>query len=308
MLRKRGNPVFLELMQGHAAARPPRAPAPPPAPLFEPQTARSAVAAPSATSSAPPASVEAKPASDSGPAFSPWSADQVERRGRELTSGNLPEWTRSPWVLVAAVLVVALIVWWIAYSLGQSAGTREGDRRVADVKAQYDPPTEPLNPAPVNPAPQPQPRPAEPPRKPAVAPPPVNPSPQPQGKPEPATVTTLTAGYNYLVVATLMKKDADEAAEYLQKNDVPVVLRTVSGKVIDPASPEANNVQWQVVVLKGYAPADLGRLSGERMALATRVQSLGRKWKAENKRAPTDFAQVFWWKFKGKAAGPEGGN
>ncbi|MBL8757294.1 MAG: hypothetical protein JNK35_02550 [Phycisphaerae bacterium] len=215
------------------------------------------------------------------------------------------------------------MVWILAYSLGLSAGKADGDRRVADVSARYAPPAEPLDPGRTPDDSQRPGRPAGPekpqksdntapgggagerPPAPKPSPSPVRPGPTPTPTPTPtppalpATVDTLTPGYNYLVVATLMKADADEAAAYLNANGVPVALRTVSGKPIDPASPEANNVQWQVVVLKGYAPADLGRLSGERMALATKVQSLGRRWKAENKRAPTDFAQVYWWKFKG---------
>lgn len=331
MLRKRGNPTFLELMKGPAPTRAPRPaqssppPPPPPAPLFESARATSAAPAPAVEpkpvahvgtfapqgSQTPPTAAAHPPAPATG--FQPWSADQVQRRASALLG-------RSPWILVAAIVGTALVVWILAYSLGLSAGKADGDRRVADVSARYAPPSEPLDPGRAGDPPQRSDPPANPDQSrksdntppgggsgsstpaPKPSPSPVKPGPTPAPEPPPAlpsTVDTLTPGYNYLVVATLMKADADEAAAYLTANGVPVTLRTVSGKPIDPASPEANNVQWQVVVLKGYAPADLGRLSGERMALATKVQSLGRRWKAENKRAPTDFAQVYWWKFKG---------
>jgi hypothetical protein len=49
-----------------------------------------------------------------------------------------------------------------------------------------------------------------------------------------------------------------------------------------------------VLVLQGYDRGQFGAREKEREALRQRVQAAGRTWRAENKAAPTDFAQPFW--------------
>lgn len=318
MFRKRGAPVFLELMTPKGDGPGPRAPKPPakdpgktpptpPAPLFEQAAAKVgptvvALGQPEKVShtvaGAPPApAVEPKPKSAIVEELRPPSAAELEQHGNELLW--LP-WRR--WLILAApVMVLALG----AYVVGYMVRGKEAAKREKNLIERLEIP-DPLNKASSEPATTNTAKPPSPSGTGAVetkASPTPGPitrktDPKPVGGP-PAAVDTLKTGCNYLVVATLMKKDADEAAQFLVANKVPTVLVTAGGKAFDPSAADANNVQWQVVVLKGYAPTDFKALEPERRNLVNQVQLLGRKWKAENKKAPTDFSQVFWWKFKG---------
>lgn len=144
---------------------------------------------------------------------------------------------------------------------------------------------------------------------------PVNPKPpnpeaakKPEAKPSSGSsalapssiaIERLEKGYNYLIVATLMRKDADEAAKYLTDQGVPIAV--VPSSDIDPADPRTNNpsFQWWVMVLRGYSGAEYGKSQTERTAIDQKVKKLGRAWKIENKRAPNDFSQGFWSKYAG---------
>ncbi len=339
MFRKRGAPVFLELMnpKGEAhAARPgkappappnqPAPPAPPPAPLFEqakgpgsstslsqgsaaaPSAGAAAVGSGSPGSAGPgvatqftprPIVVEPKPkpAYPNDAASTP-SARELLARGDELLGEG---WRR--WMVFAAAAVVVLLV---GYVLGHFVRGREADRREAEIVGRFGPGEQVTDPLKTGASPngggsdsghqgKPEVRPS--PggsgnQAPSPAPSPVPPRPEPLSD-------SLKPGNNYLIVATLMRKEAEEAAQFLSSNKVPAVLVTASGKAIDPSSPEANNVQWMVVVLRGYSQAEYKAQDVERRDLMNKVQLLGRKWKSENKRAPTDFGQVYWKLFKG---------
>ncbi|MGD9688903.1 MAG: hypothetical protein AB7K52_01895 [Phycisphaerales bacterium] len=287
MYRKRGAPVFLELMADRArpvTVRPPQAPPPPPAPLFEGRG--SSVA-----------EVESKPVSVP-PA--PMSAQDIEERGTDLLGGS-----PRVWLYVAGAAVLAVVVWVVAYTSGKKAVMEDAERQKYELAAKYagEGMTDPLdNPSPgvgagpaagvgerTNDA-----------RVPGVnGAAPAGTATRTVKAAEPVAATKIEAGYNYLVVATLMRGDAEAAAEYLGKNGLPIAFVSSGGRPIDPGAVDANNGPWMVVVVKGYTSAEFRRSDAEREALVTRVQSLGRTWKAENRRAPSDFSQVYWWKYKG---------
>jgi len=99
---------------------------------------------------------------------------------------------------------------------------------------------------------------------------------------QPGAATELVPGMNYLVVATLKRReDALEAANYLQ------------GKGLRMAAVRERD-DWVVLVLQGYDRSQFTAKERERRVLRERVQAAGRTWRAENKAAPTDFAQPFW--------------
>ncbi len=112
------------------------------------------------------------------------------------------------------------------------------------------------------------------------------------GKP---IVTEIQGGWNYLVVATLPWKDATEAGQYLAKHGYPALVQPKNK--VDPSRAAANNTPCEVVLLSGYAPGAFREAQKEREALMTNIKGLGRRWRVENKRAPSDFSDAFWKKF-----------
>lgn len=212
------------------------------------------------------------------------------------------------WYLIAGLVVVALLVWWAAFNLGHAKGRDEGEqlvRQIASDDPKSVPPLDPLATPSGKPADAPNTGKADPQpphgsttKGPVPAPPKLEKAP-----PTPAVdppVTTLQAGMNYLVVATLLKRDAEESAAYLRASGLGVALLPVGGGV-DPKGERAKDdrQQFEVVILRGMSPAQMRAPSPEISRLETQVKNLGRKWKAENKKAPTDFAQTFWRKHKG---------
>lgn len=275
VMRKRGAPTLIELMQGQA-------PSGPQSPSALESARRAAGGEPAARGG--PRVVEAKPMPYGGPEGS---LSQAGRYIRSVTDGS-----RVLWFLAAAVLVLAVLIWAFAYSAGKRAGR---DELAANLPKQTPPSVVPGpdgvggGPA-VQPQPQPQ-GPASPPRNAPSSPPPVAPQPQPQAQPPqpppgpPAGSGTIQKGLNYLVVANAVKADADEAVRYLSGNGVPAVAV--------PVSPTTYQV---IVTAKGYSREQLREpaVQAEQAALVDRVKRLGRQWKAENRKAPTDFAQCYW--------------
>ena len=99
----------------------------------------------------------------------------------------------------------------------------------------------------------------------------------------------LISGLNYLVCGNFKRaEDAAMATEYLKAHGLAaatVPAREFSGR--------ADAKDQMVIIMKGYT-RDKYLASG----LKDKVQSLGRRWRAENKRAPTDFSQPYWDKYK----------
>ncbi|MCU0689168.1 MAG: hypothetical protein MUE97_05460 [Phycisphaerales bacterium] len=111
-----------------------------------------------------------------------------------------------------------------------------------------------------------------------------------------ATVTTaLQPGWNYLVVATLPWKEAVQTAQFLAQSGYPA--KVVPRNRVDPSQAEAKNTSCEVVLLAGFAPGEFSDARRERETLVTRIKALGRTWRAENRRAPSDFSDAFWKKF-----------
>lgn len=247
--------------------------------------------------------VRAEPVADSAEVSA---ASGVEAGGGSRGGGSVASLPRA-WLYAAAAGVVMLsLVWVAAFKMGEATGRRDGDDKVrrlvqgepgarqAGAGAVADPLAVPAKPPAASPAP-PTARSAEQPRlsdAQTAATPAAKPLPQ-----SGSAVVGFQPGLNYLVVATLRKADADEAAKYLSGQGLPMMILPERG--IDPASSQANNASWEVLVLNGYS-SPLSATQAERADLETKVKSLGRRWKAENRKAPTDFAQVFWKRFKGQ--------
>lgn len=111
---------------------------------------------------------------------------------------------------------------------------------------------------------------------------------------QPAVETSLQDGWNYLVVATLRRADAEEAATYLKDNGVPVQLVPYKNAGVDRGGSDANNGRWQLWILRGVPRGEYSKTQSERDALKSKIEMLGRTWKAKNRQAPTDFSGSFW--------------
>ncbi|MBA4028655.1 MAG: hypothetical protein C0475_05895 [Planctomyces sp.] len=97
--------------------------------------------------------------------------------------------------------------------------------------------------------------------------------------------TSLQPGLNYLVAAQMARQtDAARCAEHLNTVGVPslMVRRTIDGK------------PWYCVyVLKGFTSGQFKSASAETERLRASVQGFGRAWRAQDRTAPTSFADVF---------------
>ncbi len=111
---------------------------------------------------------------------------------------------------------------------------------------------------------------------------------------QPAVEMGLQDGWNYLVVATLRYSDAVEAATYLKDNGVPVQLVPYKNAGVDRGGGDANNGRWQLWILRGVPRGEYSKSQAERDALKSKIEMLGRTWKAKNRQAPTDFSGSFW--------------
>jgi hypothetical protein len=114
--------------------------------------------------------------------------------------------------------------------------------------------------------------------------------------PAPTTEAGLQDGWNYLVVATLRRTEAEEAARYLNDNQIPVQLVPYKTGGVDRGGGDANNGRWQLWILRGVPPGAFSKTQTERDALKSKIEMLGRTWKAKNRQAPTDFAEAYWQK------------
>ncbi len=327
MLRKRGVPVFVELLRDkdsrthteQSAARDRASPVPQKTvpTLFE--TPSVAAQPPSrggggftptpiqtgVVGTIRPASVDVEP---KGPLAAPTACDPQGSQSTADDAGFLSSIAGLPRPVlftIAGVVLLIAIVWYVGYSTGHNEGENKTKQAMSDLVNQDR--ARLMNQGSGNGSNGPTGAKPEGAKSDGTNPPgkieTPKPAPKPNAEPAPAAnngTDKLVPGYNYLVAVTLMRKDADEAAKYLTENNVQVAVINKDG--IDPSDPRVNNpsLQWQVVVLKGYAPEDFRRTESERFALQNQVQKLGRKWKAENKRAPTDFGQVFWQKYKAR--------
>lgn len=247
----RPGPALFELLRDKTGTRP-SAPVPP------------APTSPAAHNPAPPA-----------PSMPPPSAPVFAAQRISVSTSTL-------WLALGGLILVLLIIWAIAYSLGHNRGESSALR---DFKGSA-PITEPLhNDIPVNPklvSPAPKTSPVSP-AAPAVTGS-TGPTPgAPSGDPR-------IAGYNYLTIASRLDKEtADRAVSFLSENGVPAFA------VAKPGS-AANNALYTVYALKGITREMLRARAPERTELEEKVARLGKTWQKEHK-GQTDFSKTFWDKF-----------
>jgi hypothetical protein len=112
--------------------------------------------------------------------------------------------------------------------------------------------------------------------------------------------TELRPGWNYLVVATLRRDDAEVSARFLAENGVPVRLiavgsgRTSGGGGVDRRGEARKDSLWQVIVLRGIPPTEFSARRAERDELVRQIVGLGKAWRSRDRSVPTNFAEPFW--------------
>jgi len=190
--------------------------------------------------------------------------------------------------LVAVVLAVGIGGYAIGYSMSERAHRRQlQDLALGGVGAE--PINEPLNQLPVNPGLM-GPREAA-----AGTPPPSSPSESGQSTNNPSTGRVVVvggktkdprqAGMNYLIVATLPKSEAEDAAAFLASRGLEIGVIPVDNR---PS-------RWRVVVLEGFGSKDWYGTAGK--ALEAQVKALGREYQQERK-ASTNFKDPYWEKYR----------
>ncbi len=286
MARKRGAPVLIELMKtGADSAAAEEAPQLRLAPMEQ---------------------IEAKPSSQTGQtgqtlvggmAMPPRSG-----KGGPLLGMNwLAQLAKIPpvmWYVMTAVIVVSAAGYWFGFTNGKSTKAETDEQRRAKELVAAGPQTVPILPqggaeqagqGGVGTVPQPatpglggiEPVPGRTPGAaviPTVATPATN---EPDAQ--------LQVGLNYLICGVFKRQeDADKSAAYLVSKGLPAVI--VPAKEF---SGSASSKDLMVLIKRGYS-----REKYSSSGLREKVQGLGRLWRAEDKRAPTDFAQPYWDKFK----------
>lgn len=285
MARKRGSPVLIELMatQPDGRSSPDTLPA---APTAEGTKAQLKLRLADEELDAKPTAATMSGATMAMP-------PQTRREGNVGGPGWLRQIAKLPpvaWLAIGLVVLIVTGVWYVAFRSGQTKQSQQDEqRRLRELGLAPDPSSAALgNVPPTRP------------QQPFVLPAPPQPRLQPE---QPVTPTTgsntrsnaiaadaqLLAGYNYLVCGIFKRQtDADDAAAYLVSKGLPA-------RIITPnqLSAGSSSKDFMVIIQKGYSREEY-RASG----LREKVQSLGRMWRAEDKRAPTDFAQPYWDRYK----------
>jgi len=289
MARKRGSPVLIELM-----ATQPDGPS-------SPDALHAAPTADGATSQLKlrlaDEELETKPTAVTASGATMAMPPQTRREGIMAGPGWLRQIAKLPpvaWLAVGLVVLMLAGVWYLAFRTGQTKQAQQDDqRRLRELGLA----PEPSNAAPGNPT-------LAQPQQPLALPTVPQPRPQPEQPAAPALTPALgagastnaiaadaqlIAGNNYLVCGIFKRQsDADAAAAYLVSKGLPA-------RIITPnqLSAGSSGKDFMVIIQKGYSREEY-RASG----LREKVQSLGRMWRAEDKRAPTDFAQPYWDRYK----------
>ncbi len=196
------------------------------------------------------------------------------------------------WLGLAGVVVLVIVVWAAAYSLGRD---RERGEWVRNLDAGGGPPRDPLvEGLPVNPS---------------LLGTTAAPAAEASGAggvgvmPDPGTVVEQpaagsdgrVAGRNYLAVATLDEASAWEAAEFLTANGV----KAIAVRRVDRSGSGANNpARFTVYVLEGggIGSNEFRARQAEREALVAQVGRLGRVW-VEEHGGGSDFSRTQWEKY-----------
>lgn len=121
----------------------------------------------------------------------------------------------------------------------------------------------------------------------------------------------VRSGWNYLVVATLRREDAELSGRFLAENGIPVKLIAVgAGRIaaggggdsrggdlrsgVDRRGEARKDSLWQVVVLRGIPPTEFSARRAERDELVQQIVGLGRTWRSRDRSAPTNLASPYW--------------
>gem|GEM_PF-3040475 len=279
MARKRGAPVLVELIKRSPTGT---------------HSASDSVA-PYATTTLPPPPRAGDPRATSGLADSAaWShASSLANRT------DLRLWA----VVIGGAIVLTIVGLWIGHRMGRKAGVDEWartlpaeptpspnftqqpsrlPRQIPDLTQTATPVVLPAN----NPGSITTPR-QNTDSKPALVAPAPGETPSPEDD--------FTPGHNYLVVATLPYREATEVGQFLASKGLGAKL-IPKGRV-DLESAQTKNLPCEVIVLRGFAPDEFSARAKEREELMTRVKRLGRLWKAENRKVPSDFADAWFKKF-----------
>jgi hypothetical protein len=282
MARKRGAPVLVELIKR--------------SPTGAPSAADSV--APFVTSHAPPPPQPGDPRAAPGLAESAaWSrASSIARRN------DLRLWALG----LSGVIVLTVVGLWLGFRMGRRSGVDEWARSLPQ-EATPAWPSGTAQPAGADGFSEPNRRistlPDSDPSGPTVQTPARTgasssqpPSPKPaQTSTAPLPEEDFIPGHNYLVVATLPFKEATEVGEFLASKGLAAKL--IPRGRVDLESAQTKNLPCEVIVLRGFAPEEFSSRAKEREQLMTRVKRLGRLWKAENRRAASDFADAWFKKF-----------
>ncbi len=113
-------------------------------------------------------------------------------------------------------------------------------------------------------------------------------------------------GLNYLIMAALTAKDAQEAIDFLKTQEIDAVA--FPDRSIDPAKPDAQaqlqkavagNEKFWVIYAKGFPGGSrYSESEAERSTVRTKIERAGRTWQREH-RGATDFAATYWQLYKG---------
>ena len=299
MAKKRGAPVLLELLGGQV---PPGVAQPP-----TPASVRPA-RAPAVSSPPPPAAPVVSSGMHIEPKADP-ASDRAVAQVFHAVRGRMPETARGPlaflqrvppiaWAAVAAAVVIVAILWAIAYGAGRSSTQREQQRQL--IHAAGNPPVSPplsMESPTISPAlPAPGQAPAVPDPAPTAADqtPAAGPQPPLGGRLAGIDLTpdsSLQPGLNYLLCGIFKRaSDAEQAETFLKSKGLPA--KVVPAREFSSSA----SAEDRLVILQKGLDRDAYRQHGDR--LKAEVQKLGRLWKAENRRAPTDFAQPYWDRYR----------
>lgn len=187
------------------------------------------------------------------------------------------------YVAAAAMIVIVVAIWWLAWDGGYDAAMRKwGPRLHANADTST---TDPLNPAPVTTQQAQQ----------SQASPPV-PAPAPRPTPSPARTDPRVAGSNYLLIASSMPEtEARSAAEFLTSRGVPAFCIPV-----DPTGRDAKNRGlFKVYSALEIKPDEYRAKHALRAQHQQEVARLGAIWRKEHNGSRT-FAesQTFWEKYR----------
>lgn len=303
MAHKRGAPVLIEVLRSKAAVPGPGGsrPSPGPAPMNSATAEAVRAGVPTLPNTVPNAQASA-PGSSSNRSFAsapPPPSDASPIAGSSgsviIFKRRIPVDPRLAMYLVGLGVVVIAVVWFIAFRAGENTADRKWEDRIPSGPDAAQ--NTPLIPDPLNQGNQSsQPQGSNASGNNTSPPAPLPPSPKPNDATKPASAESnpqLVPGLNHLIVGTFRRlSDAQASAEYLASNGLPVIITAPKGD-----EPTTKTTEFWVWVAQGF---ERPNSTSEATKLRTRVIELGRLWKTQNKLAPTDFSQPYWYKLRAK--------